>query len=87
MLVTLLALSTVVPLASPIGDPAAARLTPCTPDRHTACAWPEGGRPTTRAADVRPGKRCHPDPSRSAGCREVLASQDARKDAALATAR
>lgn len=86
MLVTLFALSTLAPLASPGGDPGAARLSPCAPDRHTACSRSEGPL-ASRQADVRPGKRCHPDPSRSAGCREVIASRDARKDAALATAR
>ena len=40
-----------------------------------------------RTAAIRPGKRCHPDLTKSKGCREILHEQTAQKDAALAQAR
>jgi hypothetical protein len=48
------------------------RLGPCAPDKHAACA-----NPARSAANqgIPVGKRCHPDPTRSVGCREVLPSE------------
>ena len=55
----------------------------CGADRAEGCRV-EGDR--TRNA-VRIGKRCHPDPTKSKSCREVLTEQKAPKQAALAAAR
>jgi hypothetical protein len=76
MLSVLLAISA---MTHPVA-PQAAALTKCAPDRHSACSKPAavGGNAANNGA-IRPGKRCHSDPSKSVGCREILVSNaDAR---------
>ena len=62
-------------LMSPVGLEGAA-LTRCAPDKHTACHRPARAK---RKYTLRPGKRCHPDPSKAVGCREIFVSADSRK--------
>lgn len=65
MLAILLAIS-----AAPVpGNIGPAALGPCAPNKHTACQF-EGKR--TANAGIPVGKRCHPDPTKSFGCREIL---------------
>lgn len=66
-------------LAAPVAGDAATPLS-CVSSGDRTCREPA-------ARAIRPGKRCHPDPTKSKSCREVLLDKDARKDAALAEAR
>lgn len=68
MLSILLAISA-IPV--PVGTDVAA-LGPCAPNKHTACHY-EGKRASAHGIPV--GKRCHPDPTKSFACREILPSQ------------
>lgn len=80
MLSVLLAVST---LAPPPGIEFAA-LTPCAPDKHAACQRPAQ---PLRDHVLPPGKRCHPDPSKAVGCREILIGKAPVRPAADVAAR
>lgn len=58
---------------APAGVPSAA-LGPCAPNKHTACEYPSRAK---ASRDIPVGKRCHPDPTKSFGCREILADSKA----------
>ncbi len=83
MLAALVALLT-LPLTAATPSPAGVvSLAGCTAGEAAGCQ-PEQDRARTT---VRVGKRCHPDPTKSKSCREVLIEQKAPKEAALAEAR
>ena len=49
---------------------------PCAPNKHTACAYPAR---SAQTAGIPVGKRCHPDPTKSFGCRETLPHEAERR--------
>lgn len=61
---------------SPVGVERVA-LTPCAPDKHTACLQPAR---RNASGAIPAGKRCHPDPTKSFACREWLSENDRPKD-------
>lgn len=77
MLAILLAVSAAVIPPSPHG----AALAPCGPNKHTACNF-QGKRTGSQGIPV--GKRCHPDPTKAFGCREILPSQTTTEPRAAA---
>jgi len=83
MLATLVSLLTLPVTASTLSPVGGAGLAGCAAGEATGCQ-PEQDRLRTA---IRVGKRCHPDPTKSKSCREVLIEQKAPKEAALAEAR
>jgi len=52
-----------------------AALSPCAPNKHTACSYPAAQK---GKYEVPVGKRCHPDSTKSMGCVERLPGQTDR---------